>query len=150
MRILRQSDVPGALELSDAAGWNQTPEDWSRLLSLEPEGCFCVQSEGRVVASASLLCHDAGLAWIGMVLTLPGHRRHGYARLLVEVALQTARARGIGCVKLDATDQGETLYRSLGFEAEQPVERWRWAPGPSELMTTPLFPVPKNAAIRKT
>jgi GNAT superfamily N-acetyltransferase len=134
VRPLRLSDVPGAVELSEAVGWNQTPEDWSRILSLEPQGCFCVQSEGRVAATASLLCHDAAMAWIGMVLTHPDHRRRGYARLLVESALRAARSREIRCVKLDATDQGEALYRSVGFEAEQAVERWRRDPGPLDVV----------------
>jgi GNAT superfamily N-acetyltransferase len=125
VRPLLPCDVPGAMELSEAAGWNQTIEDWLRILSLEPQGCFCVQSEGRVVATATLLCHDASLAWIGMVLTHPDYRKRGYARLLVEAALAEARYRQIRCVKLDATDQGEALYRSLGFEPEQAVERWR-------------------------
>ena len=68
-----------------------------------------------------------------MVLTHPEYRKRGYARRLVEAALATARAREIGCVKLDATDQGEALYRSLGFEAEQSVERWRRDPTPLTL-----------------
>lgn len=72
------------------------------------------------------------MAWIGMVLTHPDHRGRGYARLLMEWALRAARERAIRCVKLDATAQGEALYRSLGFEAEQPVERWHRAPGSCE------------------
>ena len=128
VRLLRQSDVPDALVLSDAAGWNQTPEDWSRILA----DCMCVEAGGRVVATASLLCHGAAMAWIGMVLTHPDYRRRGHAHLLMEWALSSARERGIRCVKLDATSQGEPLYRSLGFEVEQAVERWHRDPGPCE------------------
>ncbi len=31
---------------------------------------------------------------------------------------------GVESLKLDATDQGQPLYESLGFRVEQPVERW--------------------------
>jgi len=43
---------------------------------------------------------------------------------LVTHALETADCMGIKTVKLDATDQGQRLYESLGFHAEGLVERW--------------------------
>jgi GNAT superfamily N-acetyltransferase len=130
VRLLTKKDIPAAFALSDGAGWNQTEEDWYRLLRLEPLGCFGYQEEDRIVATTTLLCHGTELAWLGMVLTHPDYRRRGLARQLVEAALAVADSRGIGCVKLDATDQGRPLYQQLGFEDEQPVERWYRPPGP--------------------
>ncbi|MCU1258646.1 MAG: putative acetyltransferase, partial [Bryobacterales bacterium] len=49
----------------------------------------------------------------------------GCARMLLEKLIGLAELRGIETLKLDATAMGEPLYRSLGFVAEQPVERWR-------------------------
>ena len=46
IRTLSILDVPQALELSLAAGWNQTMRDWQRVLLLEPEGS---DKEGSVV-----------------------------------------------------------------------------------------------------
>ncbi len=142
MRTLRHADVDDALVLSDAAGWNQTPEDWSRLISLEPERCFAIADGGRVVATCSLLVYGRDLAWLGMVLTHPDHRRRGYARRLIEIALAAARDQRIRSVKLDGTTEGEPLYRSLGFEAEQPIERWRREPVPLDpvMFTTGEIP----------
>ncbi len=65
-----------------------------------------------------------------MVLTRPDFRRRGFATILLKKALRTADERGIETVKLDATEMGQPLYESLGFETEQPVERWWRAPGP--------------------
>ena len=31
---LREEDIPRAMELKNALGWNQTPEDWRRFLQL--------------------------------------------------------------------------------------------------------------------
>jgi GNAT superfamily N-acetyltransferase len=129
---LRNSDIEDALVLSDAAGWNQTPDDWSRLISLEPENCYSVEEDGRVVATSTLLVHSRDLAWLGMVLTHPDHRKRGHARRLLDIALTRARELGIRSVKLDATAEGEPIYRSLGFETEQAIERWRRDPGPVE------------------
>jgi GNAT superfamily N-acetyltransferase len=50
------------------------------------------------------------------VYTLPSFRRQGIARRLIEVALNWCRANGIRNVILHASDEGQPLYKSLGFE----------------------------------
>ena len=130
MRFLTLEDIPAACELSDAAGWNQTPDDWRRIIELEPFGCFGVAVDGRLVATTTVLTYGSDMAWVGMVLTHADYRREGHARQLVTAALELTGARNIRCAKLDATNEGRPLYTSLGFEDEQPVERWRRAAGP--------------------
>jgi GNAT superfamily N-acetyltransferase len=130
MRLLTLADVPSACELSAAAGWNQLPADWERIIALEPLGCFCIEEDERVVATTTLLTYDRDLAWVGMVLTHAEYQRRGFARQLVTAALELALARGMRSIKLDATDEGRPLYASLGFEDEQPVERWSRDPAP--------------------
>jgi GNAT superfamily N-acetyltransferase len=124
-RLLTVRDVEAATTLSTAAGWNQTTEDWQRLIELEPRGCFGIDCDAVLAATATLLCFDTTLAWIGMVLTHRDYMRRGFARALMQAAIDEARARGVRTIKLDATDQGHPLYASLGFIDEQPVERWR-------------------------
>lgn len=143
IRLFTTRDIPRCLELSTAAGWNQTAADWERLTILEPEGCFGWECDGRLVATSTLLCYGRDLAWLGMVLTDAAYQRRGFARKLVESALSLADARGVRCVKLDATDQGRPLYASLGFVDEQPVERWRadWPRVPASPRGTGEFPV---------
>lgn len=124
IRTLEARDIPAALELSTAAGWNQTAEDWLMLMQLEPEGCLALECEGRLAATTTIVCYGRQLAWIGMVLTHSDFQRRGFARRLVESALALAEARRIETVKLDATEQGCRLYESLGFRAEQGIQRW--------------------------
>ena len=124
-RLLRPADVPAAFDLSTAAGWNQTAEDWRRMIELEPDACFGIDCDGRLVATTTLLCYGTDLAWLGMVLTHHDYQRRGFARRLVGAAVDEARGRGVRCVKLDATDHGHDLYASFGFVDEQPIERWR-------------------------
>jgi ribosomal protein S18 acetylase RimI-like enzyme len=124
LRELRASDLSDAMELSRLAGWNQTSEDWELLLRLDPEGCFGIEVDGRVVATATLLCYGRELGWIGMVLTKPEYRRRGFARKLMEAALERASSLNMESVKLDATADGQPLYEKLGFKTEQIVERW--------------------------
>lgn len=124
VRTLMPSDVPSAMELSAAANWNQTREDWCRVMQLCAEGCRCIENSGKIVATATLLPYGARLAWIGMVLTRHEYRRQGLARRLMEDAISHAERRGIQTLKLDATDEGRPLYESLGFVVENAVERW--------------------------
>jgi GNAT superfamily N-acetyltransferase len=123
-RLLTLDDIPAATELSLLAGWNQTAEDWRILIELDPEGCFASEIDGKLAATTTLLRYGTRLAWIGMVLTKPEYRRRGLARKLMAQALDRVRSLQIATVKLDATDLGQPLYESLGFRAEQVVERW--------------------------
>jgi GNAT superfamily N-acetyltransferase len=124
MRSLMLNDVTSAMELSAAANWNQTPEDWCRIMQLPRAACRCIEDAGKIVATATLLPYDTQLAWVGMVLTRPEYRRQGLARRLMEDVIVIAEHRGIRTLKLDATDEGRPLYESLGFVVEKIVERW--------------------------
>ena len=124
MRRLRAEDIPAAAQLSAQAGWNQTEEDWRTLLELSPEGCLAIEVDGHLAATTTLLCYGRRLAWIGMVLTKAEYQRRGFARRLLAHALENADKMGIATMKLDATDQGQPLYESLGFRSEQEIERW--------------------------
>jgi GNAT superfamily N-acetyltransferase len=112
------------MRLKEAAGWNQTESDWLRLLAVEPEGCFGLDRDGALAASATAVCYGGELAWIGMVLTIPEFRGRGLARTLVQHALDFLERRSVRRAGLDATDMGAPLYAKLGFQPECAVERW--------------------------
>ena len=71
IRLLFESDIPAAMTLKEAAGWNQTEEDWRRLLSLEPSGCFAAIKDERLIGTTTTTTYANELAWIGMVLVDP-------------------------------------------------------------------------------
>jgi GNAT superfamily N-acetyltransferase len=137
LRLMTTDDLAVAAELSAAAGWNQTAEDWQMLMALEPHNCFAIEADGRLVATTTLLRYSQQLAWIGMVLTSASYRGRGFARRLLDVALDRADSLGIETVKLDATQQGRPLYETFGFQAEQAVDRWS---RPASGQSRPLEP----------
>lgn len=112
------------MRLKAAAGWNQTEEDWLRLLRLYPRGCFAATAGTRLVGTTSTTVYGRELAWVGMVLVDPEFRRRGIATALVRVALEGLDAGAVATVKLDATPEGAPVYEALGFEAELHIERW--------------------------
>jgi RimJ/RimL family protein N-acetyltransferase len=124
--------------LKDAEGWNQTEQDWHRLLDLSPDGCFGIEHEGRLVATATTTSYGRELAWIGMVITAPEFRGRGLATRLLSAALEFLDARQTQWVKLDATSMGSGVYRKFGFVDECPVERWLRPPWPAG--APPLIP----------
>lgn len=124
VRTLAPADIPAAMRIKEAAGWNQTETDWYNLLRLAPETCFGLECEGALAATTTAVCYQSKLAWIGMVLTDPAHRRHGFARRLMEHAIEVLTESQMEWIKLDATEMGVPLYRQLGFEPECGVERW--------------------------
>ena len=124
IRLLLDSDLPAALRLKELAQWNQTENDWKRLLQLEPNGCFCATSNGEVVGTATTTTYGRDLAWIGMVLVDPEHRRRGIGTKLMKTAMNYLDGAGVTTVKLDATPAGQSVYQGLGFNEESLVERW--------------------------
>src|SRR5689334_14800893 len=127
IRLLFESDIPAAMQLKEAAGWNQTESDWQRLLSLEPNGCFAAVKDGRLVGTTTTTTYGNELAWIGMVLVDPQQRRQGIATRLMNVALEYLKEK-VATVKLDATAEGKPLYERFGFRVESVLERWSGAP----------------------
>ena len=123
IRLLFESDIPAAMQLKEAAGWNQTEEDWRRLLMLEPDGCFGAIKDGRLVGTTTTTTYGNDLAWIGMVLVDPQHRRQGIAAKLMNVALEYLKDK-VATIKLDATALGQPVYEKFGFEVESLIERW--------------------------
>ncbi len=123
IRLLLESDIPAAMQLKEAAGWNQTEDDWRRLLLLEPNGCFCAIKDGCLVGTTTTTTYADELAWIGMVLVDPQHRRQGIAAKLMSVGLDYLNGK-VRTVKLDATALGQPVYERFGFQVESLVERW--------------------------
>ena len=126
IRQIGNGDIADAVRLSTEAGWNQLPEDWSRLFDGMPRWCYGMEADGTIAAATTAWVYP-GLAWIGMVLTLPAFRGRGFARRVLEKLLDELP---VPLSRLDATDMGRPLYTKLGYEDEYAVERWIRTPSP--------------------
>ena len=50
------------------------------------------------------------------VYTKPEYRKKGYAKKLMNMMLEDAKAENVSKIELKATEDGYSLYRSVGFE----------------------------------
>ena len=50
------------------------------------------------------------------VYTKPDYRKKGYAKKLMTMMLEDAKAEGVSIVELKATEDGYSLYKAVGFE----------------------------------
>jgi GNAT superfamily N-acetyltransferase len=110
------------------SGWNQTVDDW-RVFGRHGSVSVVRDAAGRIVASGAVLPMGAALqggtvAWISMILVTPALRGQGLGRAVFEDSLRRAQALG-HLPMLDATPQGEPLYRKFGFEPVWRLTRWR-------------------------
>jgi len=114
---------------TSAAGWDPAPlreanERWlGEHLGLDFQA-WIAELDGRAVASAGLLwfqhppgpTNPGGLeAYILNVYTRPEARRLGAARALMERLVEEATAAGVRRIWLRASEDGRSLYESLGF-----------------------------------
>ena len=114
--------------------WNQTQQDWGVFFR---HGSIAVvrDNRGTIVASGAVLPMNAGTApngvpqgasacWISMILVDPAHRGRGLGMRVFDHNLRQVEAAGM-IAMLDATPQGESLYRHFGFEPVWRLTRWR-------------------------
>lgn len=125
---LAPAALPRALALSTLVGWNQTEDDWGVFLD---HGQVMALDDGEAELAASVATLSYGpVAWISMVLVRPDRRRQGLAREAMEWAVASLRAAGAGCIALDATPDGQPVYRRLGFSDVWGFSRWNVPPLP--------------------
>jgi ribosomal protein S18 acetylase RimI-like enzyme len=132
IEALTLGDVEGGLALSDAAGWNQTADDWTLFID-RGRAIGCRDAAGRLVATAAALPYGTQAGWISMVLVAEGWRHRGLASALMRECIAHLQAAGT-LPLLDATPAGAAVYRSLGFAAGSEFERWQ-SGGPGDVAT---------------
>jgi GNAT superfamily N-acetyltransferase len=115
--------LAGALLLSKEAHWNQVEADW-RMMMAAGTAIGMVAPDGRLVASALTLPHGDQFGWVSMVLVTAEWQKMGLATRLLKTCIEKLEGAGLIPV-LDATADGQNVYRPLGFEPHFGITRWQ-------------------------
>jgi ribosomal protein S18 acetylase RimI-like enzyme len=123
VRVLGPGDLGVALELSNAAGWNQVDADWRIFLELGHLMGVDVAGQG-VVATAATLPLGPDFGWVSMMVVRTDFQRRGIGRQLLGQCVLDLAAQGL-VPGLDATPAGRELYQALDFRDTWAITRWK-------------------------
>ncbi len=121
IRKLHPEDVPNAMDLVLAEGWNQTDKDWQILTGNPQNVCLVAELENKFAGTATAINYVSKVAWIGMVLVNKAFRGRGVSKVLLSSIFE--QLESCQSIKLDATPAGEPVYKKLGFEEEYLIGR---------------------------
>lgn len=61
-------------------------------------------------------CSSGKTAYVGNVFTIPSYRRKGIAKEILKLLIEDAKERSCERILLNTSEQGEKLYKEIGFE----------------------------------
>ncbi len=130
IRRMNVADIPAGLDLCRLSRWNQIDEDWRFLLDSPDGGGWLAERDGATLGTLGFLRYGQRCSWLSMMLVHPDARRTGVGTRLMESAIHTLA--NAGCVRLDATPLGVTLYHRFGFAGEFELVRARVTVAPDQ------------------
>jgi GNAT superfamily N-acetyltransferase len=121
IRHMQLSDIGNAMKLSMAEGWNQTEMDWKLFIENAENVCIVAELENKVIGTTTAINYSNQVAWIGMVLVDKEYRGRGVSKSLLTDIFK--KLRNCKSVKLDATPEGQEVYKKFDFKDEYQIVR---------------------------
>jgi len=117
VRQLSLADVDWAAAVLAATGLRARQPELRRYLALEPGGYCAAEADGRPVGLGGFAAY-ADLAFVGNMAVVPEMQGRGVGRAILHRMLEDIDRCGIPTTLLEATPEGEPLYRKSGFVEE--------------------------------
>jgi predicted GNAT family N-acyltransferase len=121
LRPMQPGDVKAAMKLSNEEGWNQLEKDWMLLIENPENVSMIAEFRKKIIGTTTAINYANQVAWIGMVLVDREYRGQGVSKLLITNILK--KLEHCKSIKLDATPQGEQVYKKFDFKDEYLIAR---------------------------
>ena len=121
LRSIQLEDIENCMLLSYSEGWNQTKNDWKRLVENPLNTSLLAEIENKIIGSAIAMNYSNAVVWIGMVLVDKAFRGRGISKMLLQDLLN--QLQSCQSVKLDATPAGRPVYKKYQFKDEYIIHR---------------------------
>ncbi|MCV6584387.1 MAG: GNAT family N-acetyltransferase [Marinibacterium sp.] len=143
-RQATRAEIDQMLEWAASEGWNPGLADAGTFWDADPEGYFVTEIDGQIIAAISVVCHDPGIAFLGLYICHPNWRGQGHGLALWTHALAHAGDRTVG---LDGVPDQQDNYARSGFVLSGQTTRYAGhvAGGAPAVIATPA-PEPLIAA----
>ncbi|UCG30474.1 MAG: GNAT family N-acetyltransferase [candidate division WOR-3 bacterium] len=111
---MNDSDIGFAKSLTDIEEWGHVEEDFERLYSLDPAGCYVAwlgDEKAGIVTSVTYGNHS----FLGNLIVRKGMRGRGIGIDLMEKIIGHLDRKGVKTIELDGVLRAVQTYRILGF-----------------------------------
>ncbi len=114
VRPLTEADLDWAADVLAATGLSARQPELRRYLALEPAGYYAAEAGGRPVGLGGYVAYER-FAFVGNMAVAQDFQGRGVGRAILTRLLEEIDGRGIPETVLEATPEGERLYRKCGF-----------------------------------
>jgi GNAT superfamily N-acetyltransferase len=113
IRTMRRDEISLAVDWAAAEGWNPGLADDACFASVDPEGFFIAELDGKPVATVSCVNYDASFPFSAFTWCAPDFRGKGFGLRIWNAAIAHAGARVVG---LDGVTAQQENYKKSGFQ----------------------------------
>jgi ribosomal protein S18 acetylase RimI-like enzyme len=121
IRPMQLSDIADAMKLSRAEGWNQTEKDWKLFIENPHNVSMLAECNKKIIGTTTAINYSNRISWIGMVLVAKEFRGQGVSKSLLTNILK--KLESFKSIKLDATPEGQHVYKKFDFKDEYLITR---------------------------
>jgi len=114
---MRHGDFEFAARLSNMENWDNSSDDFRRILRVQPAGSFVATEKKRRVGIVTTISYGR-LGWIGNVVVSKRYRKLGIGSWLVKHAILYLRKKGARTIGLFSYKGNLPFYQRLGFKRD--------------------------------
>ena len=96
-RVMTRAEVSTAVSWAANEGWNPGLLDAECFSTVDPDGFFCAEMDGRIVGTISVVNYSDRFSFYGFFVVDPAYRAKGIGMRLYHYAMQHAGSRVVGC-----------------------------------------------------